>query len=276
MKYKAIISDIDGTLLNKDRELSARTLQAIRGLGPEVPVVLASSRMPKAMRHLQAELGILHCPLICYNGGYVIRPTESDGPDEVLHSAEIPLEACTAATVAAATTDVHVSLYHEDDWYVPQIDYWSNREQNNTKVVPELTDYAALLERWAGAGIGPHKIMCMGPENEVQMIEDHLKAHFSEHLSLYRSKPTYLEIAHASISKATALQVLLDRVYDFHMADFIGFGDNYNDMEMLEAVGLGVAVGNAKPEVLAIANEVTKTGKEDGVAQMIEQWMYPQ
>ena len=73
MTYQAICTDIDGTLLNKERQLSAKTIQVIRSLGKNFPVILASSRMPSAMRHLQAELDIEHHPLIAYNGGYVLQ-----------------------------------------------------------------------------------------------------------------------------------------------------------------------------------------------------------
>ena len=73
------------------------------------------------------------------------------------------------------------------------------------------------------------------------------------------------------ISKKSAIQTLLDQAYPtLKWEEIIAFGDNYNDMEMLEAVGLGVAVGNAKPKVLAMADYLSKTNKEDGVALAIE------
>ena len=72
MSYKIVFSDIDGTLLNKDRELSERTINAIKAIKNEIPIVLISARMPAAMRHLQQQLGIEDQPIICYNGGFVI------------------------------------------------------------------------------------------------------------------------------------------------------------------------------------------------------------
>jgi Cof subfamily protein (haloacid dehalogenase superfamily) len=270
MKFKAICTDIDGTLLNAERELSPTTLAVLRRAKDLVPLILASSRMPAAMRHLQAQLGILHCPLVCYNGGYVIHfPDGSDLP-VVLHSTFIPLDACKAIYALAQGTEVHVSLYHADEWYVPAHDQWAAREANNTKVQPTLADFEAVFEDWQIRGIGAHKVMCMGPAEEIEAIEQHLAAHFGDTLNLYRSKPTYLEIAHRAISKRTALQILLDEVYGFEWAELVAFGDNYNDMEMLEAVGLGVAVGNAKDEVKAISNWVAAPGKEDGVARTVE------
>jgi hypothetical protein len=229
--------------------------------------------MPAAMRHLQAQLGILNSPLICYNGGYVIDYEEGSDEPIVLHSTPIQLEVCKAIHKLSIGTEVHVSLYHADEWYVPAHDYWANREANNTKVQPQLADFAAVFEDWALRGVGAHKVMCMGPEEEIEAIEKHLALHHPEDLSLYRSKPTYLEIAHRSISKRTAIQLLLDQKFALEWSDLIAFGDNFNDMEMLEAVGMGVAVGNAKEEVKTIANLVTLPGKEDGVARTIARLM---
>jgi Cof subfamily protein (haloacid dehalogenase superfamily) len=273
MPFTLVCTDIDGTLLNADRQLSPLTIQTIRSLPQHMPVVLASSRMPKAMRHLQAEMDILHHPLICYNGGYVIHQQQATGAPEVLHSVVIPATICRKIIELAAGTEVHVSLYHADEWYVPAQDQWAERERNNTKVEPEVADLFEIVERWNQLETGAHKVMCMGPAEGIQRIWDILESEVSSELNLYRSKPTYLEIAHGSINKATALQLLLEKSLHGHaMERVIAFGDNYNDIELLRAAGIGVAVGNAKEEVKAIAQDVTLPGKEDGVAMSILKW----
>jgi Cof subfamily protein (haloacid dehalogenase superfamily) len=269
--FKAIITDIDGTLLNAERELSPLTLEVLTEAGKGLPLILASSRMPAAMRHLQAQLGVLHHPLICYNGGYVIDfPEDGSEAPRVLHSTFIPLDACKAIHRLAEGTDVHVSLYHADEWYVPAQDQWAAREANNTKVQPTLADFEEVFADWDNRQIGAHKVMCMGSEEGIDRIAAHIAESFPDSLVGYRSKPTYLEIAHKSISKRTALELLLAEKYPFALHDIIAFGDNFNDMEMLEAVGLGVAVGNAKEEVKAIANQIAEPGKEDGVAKTVK------
>lgn len=272
MKFRAICTDIDGTLLNSERQLSQRTIDTIRSLDKDLPVILASSRMPAAMRHLQQELDILHHPLICFNGGYVIH-FEGDKADTVqLDSVQIPAPVCQTIHDFAAGTDIHVSLYQQDNWYAPANDYWADREARNTKVSPKITELQPILQSWYQSGAGAHKVMCMGPADEIDALHQELTKNFADKVHAYRSKDTYLEIAPRSISKATALELLLKERFDIGIHEVMAFGDNYNDIEMLQAVGMGIAVGNARDEVKAIANEITLKSIEDGVAVAIEKY----
>ena len=191
--------------------------------------------------------------------------------DKVLHSTFIKNSILKTVIEKCSSTSIHLSLYHADEWYVPSMDYWANREANNTKVTPVVKANSAVLTQWENENKGAHKIMCMGDEAEIDVLYNTLEANYSHEIMLYRSKPTYIEISHTSISKKTAIEVLLEKCYPTtSMSNVVAFGDNYNDIEMLKAVGLGVAVSNANEEVLAIANKVTDTNKNDGVAKMIE------
>lgn len=265
MHIKAICSDIDGTLLNSDRDLSARLKSIISQISHEVPVILASSRMPDAMRHLLLDLGRPAQPLIAYNGGFVL-----DSAGNVLDSVEIPLPLVAKIIEMTRKTEIHVSLYQGENWYESKDDYWAKREIQNTKVNPTWMASEAVLDLWVKDNKGAHKVMVMGDSNEISWLfgELHL-AHASE-LHLYRSKDTYIEIAPRKISKATGLKLLLQHAYDFGMEEVIAFGDNYNDIDLLQSVGWGVAVANARPEVKAVAKEITLHHKEDGVAATLE------
>lgn len=272
MEFKLVCSDIDGTLLNKERVLSPKTIQTIKGMGDEVRVVLASSRMPAAMRHLQKDLGISGSPLICFNGGYVIAQ-EPDGRTIELYNAPIPIEVTRTAADFGREKGLHVGLYRADEWYVPSEDRWKAREERNTRVQSALVDSQALLGRWSEEAYGPHKIMCMGEPELVQGALELLQERHGDEVHLYRSKDTYLEISHKSISKAGALELVMDWMGDRKMEEVISFGDNYNDIDLLEASGWGVAVGNAREEVKAIANEITLPNIDDGVAAILEKYI---
>ena len=260
MPYKLVCSDIDGTLLNKDRELSSATIEQVKRLAP-IPFVLISSRMPAAMHHLQKEFGNESTPLVAYNGGLLLDK------NRILHSCFIENDILETIIEKSQDTDIHLSLFHHDEWYVPSMDYWAKREENNTKVTPEILDNKSVLHKWRNEGKGAHKIMAMGPDYEIEELYHTLEELFPNEIHLYRSKDTYIEISHASISKKTAIDTLIEGYYpELTLKEVVAFGDNYNDIEMLKAVGLGVAVSNAKDEVLAIADSVTETNKHDGVA----------
>ncbi|WP_300438629.1 HAD family hydrolase [Christiangramia sp.] len=262
--FKIIFSDIDGTLLNADRDLSEYTIETIKKLSKEaIPFILISSRMPAAMKHLQKKMEIEHLPLISYNGGLILV----DG--KPVSSTEIPIEILSELHKFNQKLDVHLSLFHHDEWYVPRDDFWTQREINNTKIQPEFKSNQLVIEKWRKENKGAHKIMAMGEEEKIDAIKEFLKENFPDQLHLYRSKPTYLEIAPRTISKLTAVQHLLDNHFKLPLSQSMAFGDNYNDVEMIRGVGMGIAVGNAKPEVLEIAHMVTTPGKEDGVAKSI-------
>lgn len=263
MPYNIVFSDIDGTLLNAERELSEHTKTQIKRIKEHIPVILISSRMPAAMVHLQRDLHIDDAPLICYNGGLILVDKK------VVHSTVISTD-ILEELINFNKNAVHLSLYYNDEWYVPQDDFWANRERQNTKVDPVIKSNEEVLQLWSNEAKGAHKIMCMGKEDKVDKIYNFLNHNFKDKLHLYRSKPTYIEIAEKSISKMTAIQYLLNNHYQMDIKNAVAFGDNYNDIEMIKGVGTGVAVGNAKPETLEIADFITLPGKEDGVAEFIK------
>lgn len=265
MNWKIIFTDIDGTLLNKDRELSPLTLKVFRELQEQLPIVLISSRMPQAMQHLQEELHISHQPLICYNGALILV----DG--KTISSTEIPPETIQKLHDFNKAIDCHLSLYNNTDWFVPEADQWAKREESNTKVTPVVKCTEDVLAEWRPLKKGAHKIMCMGEAEKVDAIEQFLFKNFKNELHLYRSKDTYLEIANKRVSKLTAIEELLKFHFGYSLEESIAFGDNYNDYEMLKAAGLGIAVDNAKQKVLEVAKQITHHGKEDGVAKSLQQ-----
>ena len=268
MDWKLVCSDIDGTLLNKDRQLSPRTIDILKKVKDLIPVVLISSRMPKAMRHLQGELDILTHPLISFNGGLVLD--YSSGEVNILSSIEIPVHIAELIIQFTKGSSIHTSLYHNDEWYVAAIDYWAEREMNNTKVEAEVAELQDVCKQWSLENKGAHKIMCMGDATEIQLLYNYLIMHHSETVHVYRSKDTYIEIASKEISKLSALDFLLNHSYSINLSEVVAFGDNYNDKDMIDGVGMGVAVANAREEVKAVSNAVTKSNKEDGVAIFLE------
>jgi Cof subfamily protein (haloacid dehalogenase superfamily) len=271
MDIRALCTDIDGTLLDGKRQLSERTIATIKRIQSKVPVVLASSRMPSAMVHLQEELGIIGSPLICYNGGYIIQYKNGEALPFVFDHVTIPGIVCESILGLAEGSQIHVSIYYEDEWYAPQHDQWTEREERITKVKATIASSAQMVDRWKNTNTGAHKLMCMGPESEIAVMAKQLHEKHRDDIHVYYSRPTYLELAPKSISKASALQLVMQKVYDIPMANVMAFGDNYNDVEMLRSVGLGIAVENARDEAKVAAKKITTKSIEDGVAVAIEE-----
>jgi Cof subfamily protein (haloacid dehalogenase superfamily) len=274
VKIRAICTDVDGTLLDSRRALSSRTIAVISAIKRDVPVILASSRMPPAIRHLQKELGIADHPMICFNGGYVLYYAGDSSSPVILDSVQIPLPICTSIIGLTEGTNIHVSLYAGDEWYARSLDQWAQREENITKVSPAILALELVVDKWSTAKSGAHKVMCMGPELQIERLYAALQTMFSHEIHVYRSKSTYLEISPKVISKATALELVMRRRFNLDLSAVMAFGDNYNDIDMIRTAGLGIAVGNAIPEVKAVAKEVTLDGREDGVAAAIERYFF--
>ena len=208
MECKLICSDIDGTLLDVNRSLSMETKTAVKSISPEIPFLLISSRMPKSMQLLQAELQTANMPLIAYNGALIL-----DGSGKVLQSIEIPFAITNRICTHLSDLKLHFSLYNNTEWVVPAHDFWAKREQNNTRVTPDVRPLKETLELWDNKHQGAHKIMAMGEPIVLDQIEQFISENFSEQINAYRSKETYLEISNKELDKASALAFLLSAEY---------------------------------------------------------------
>ena len=260
-KYSLIFSDIDGTLLDKNRELATDTISQIQRVGNTygIPFILASARMPKAMTHLQQTLAINEA-LICFNGALII-----DKNGAVLFDVTIPYQPLDFVNEFTTQKDLHLSLYIKDEWLVNKHDYWAKREENNTKVQCEVVNMDEKISHLQATKKGPHKILVMGDEKKMDELEKILRLDFSDQIAIYRSKETYIEINVIDASKKNALALICQH-RGIAQQTTIAFGDNHNDVEMLTWAGVGVAVGNSQPEVLKVADKITATNKENGVA----------
>tara|TARA_R110002020_G_scaffold387546_1_gene598289 strand:+ start:95269 stop:96108 length:840 start_codon:yes stop_codon:yes gene_type:complete len=271
LPYQLICSDIDGTLLDVNRDISEETLAVFKKLNGHLPILLASSRMPSAMHYLQKKLNIEGAPLIAYNGGLILG---ENGTVIESNSFSLGVLKTVISNRNSGSFGYNISIYSNDDWFTETEDYWTKREINNTRVKPTLSSLEKTSDYLSKNGQNPHKIMCMGDENEIDALVEELSQKHKQDVNLYRSKNTYLEITARNIDKSLALKVLLDQYYHISIEKVIAFGDNHNDVEMLQQVGLGVAMANATENVKSIAGKVSLyTNKEHAVAKAIDQWL---
>jgi len=264
MPFKLVALDLDGTLLNRQHRLSERSRVALQRLQAQgVRIVLASGRMHCSSVPFAAALHLQE-PLISYNGALIKwEPT-----GEVLHHLPVPPEA--AAEVVAFATDrgLHLNLYLDDVWYVSANTRWTRLYAERTGVTPVIRPD---LPEWA-AGREPTKVILIDEPAVISSLLSEWRGRTKGRLYVTTSEPEYLEFMHPQVSKGWALRRVRE-YFGLAREETAAFGDNPNDVPLLEEAGLGVAVANAHPETKAVADLVTASNDEDGVAQVIEGWL---
>ncbi|NNG09247.1 MAG: HAD family phosphatase [Arenibacter sp.] len=262
MDYKILCSDLDGTLLTYKDNVSDFTISEIKRIKEHLRIILVSARMPQSMTYIQKNLGIENEPIICYNGALVLHGSKE------LFSTYINMEQITSIYEMADKVGIQLGLYSNREWYVQTDSERVQKEIKYTKTLPIYRNTGETIADWTNRKTGAHKIMLMGNKENTDGLFPLLQNKFSKTLNLYRSNDTLIEIAPKTVSKLTAIQLLLQEHES--LSEVIAFGDNYNDMEMLENVGLGIAVGNAREEVKQIAKAITLENTQDGVAHYLK------
>jgi len=264
--YKMLCLDIDGTLLNSKHQITQKTKNAIRKVTKEqkIPVILVSARMPKGIVFLAKELELC-APIICYSGALII-----DHNGEILRSHYIEVSYMKKIYSIVKKYNISISLYKDDEWYSEDREEWVEQEEVITNLTSSIQDYQKLFISWEHEGC--NKILCMGDEDKIASLKNELSSIFHEELNIYLSKPTYLEIMPKSSSKTSAIAVLLAK-YNIDQKTLIAIGDNYNDINMIEYAGLGIAMGNAPDDVKCYADCITASNDEEGVASAINKYI---
>lgn len=262
MHYKILCSDLDGTLLTTKSDVSDFTISEIKRIKDKMRIILVSARMPKAMTYIQKDLGIENEPLICYNGALVLKDNKE------LYSTSIDVSLVEKLNTLSNEHAIKLGLYYKDEWYVETKTERVLKEIKHTKAIPSLQQTSKTLENWKLRKVGAHKIMLMGTLQTSDKIYPILLEKFKDYLNIYRSNDTLIEVTPKAISKLSAIKILLSSTDTLN--DVIAFGDNYNDAEMLEFSGYGVAVGNAREKVKKIADNITLENTKHGVAEFIK------
>ncbi|MHB8470979.1 MAG: Cof-type HAD-IIB family hydrolase [Gaiellaceae bacterium] len=256
----AFACDLDRTLIAEDAVLRPRTaaaIAAVRARGTHVIVV--TGRMFRAVRPYLEQAG-LDDPVVCYQGAVVADPRTG----EFLRHVPIPLAAALVAIDAVVAAGFHVNCYVHDELYVAETTPEARAYADFQGLeIHEVGDLRAWLRE------DPTKLVAVGDPAALDELEAELKPRFAGQLFVSKSLPHFLEFAHPEVSKGSGLAFVAGRL-GFTAAGTVACGDGENDRELLDWAGFGVAVANARPEILARADLVVPSVRDEGVADLLE------
>lgn len=262
-RIKLIMSDIDGTILDKNHQLDSHLIELMPLLKQyDIPFVLASARSPLGIAPISKELGITDCPIACYNGALI-----SLG-DKILSQHTIDKKELLLLHdfLKKEFPTVSINVYSGKDWLVNTIDEWVEIEAQITRESPKVTSLADFLQEEKNL---IHKLLLIDNTSTIQKLKETLATMDFPQTDFYLSKDNYLEVTHNQVSKKQALLELAN-YYQLSLSEIMTIGDNYNDIPMIETAGLGVAMGNAPTDVKTCANTVTDSNDQNGVSKAIK------
>lgn len=264
MEYKLIAMDLDGTLNNDQKIITEKTKAALMAAQKQgIRLALASARpspglfKERDILSLQNYGGIL----MSYNGGRIVDAETN----RVLFETSMDLEETKQVLRKLESLPVTPILDDGIQFYVTSKDgYKVDYEcKNNNMVCSEAGNLADFLT------FAPVKILMSVQPEELAQVQQAIAAFLPENLSVVQTAPFYLEVIPKVINKGQGIRDICN-VLGIDPAEVISFGDAANDIPMLQAAGMGVAMGNAQEAVKAAANMVTLSNNDDGIAAALE------
>ncbi|WP_294093532.1 Cof-type HAD-IIB family hydrolase [uncultured Cetobacterium sp.] len=262
MKYKAIICDLDGTLLNEHHTISEETQETIKEIvNSGVKFIIATGRHHNDAMTFKDMLG-LDSFLITSNGAKV-----HDYSNNEIISHNIPAELAKDLLNYNYNEELHKNIYLDEEWFV-------ERPLEEALLFHKESGFHHIVtpfENLVGKDITKFFFISQN-EEAIASLEKNLRAEFTEGFNITLSLGSCLEIMKDGVSKASAIEEVLKRE-GICIKDTIAFGDGLNDLEMLSSVGRGFIMGNGSPRLKALLpeNEVIKTNSENGVAQKLRE-----
>ncbi|MGQ0551312.1 MAG: HAD family hydrolase [Armatimonadota bacterium] len=263
MRYRLLITDIDGTLVNGRRQITPPVRAAVAAAQARgVRVCLATGRIWPSARQFVEGVGA-DPPVILYNGAMVYDFIR----DEVW--VQTPLPRQQAHDVLRILRDhpaVQPHLYVGDRVYVPVMnettEIYERKDSVRTEAVGDLADWLA---------VDAMKILIIGDRAPLAAVAEQIDR-LPYPVNHVFSQDDYLEILPPGVNKGTALEAMADRL-GIAPAEVIAVGDNLNDLAMIRLAGLGVAMANAPEGLRARAAFVAPSNEDDGLRDVIERFI---
>lgn len=266
--YKLIVTDMDGTVLGGDHKITEENMRALKEADERgVKVVFATGRFhDSAKEHVTFLEEVM--PIVSSNGAIIKHPITN----EVLYCNSIDKDISLKIVETLDNLDLSYQIYTDNEILqkykteeekIKMQDFIKNTFSDKTEIVfkkdlkKDIKDLNIL------------KFNVMDFERPLLMKEARKEVEKIEGLEVTSSWNDNVEIMNAGSSKGSAVKFLCE-LLNIDKEEIIAFGDNYNDISMLEYVGMGVAMGNAEEDVKKIASYITDSNIESGVAKAID------
>ncbi len=261
MAYKLIALDLDDTLLDSKKQVSAVNRDALRKAQEKgVRIVLASGRAYPGVAPFKKELNIDDYVISC-GGAQVVAPDET-----VIFSTYLPAEITKQAMNWAKSKGIHFQVYMDDGFhYLEQTDEsdYYERVCNYTGITtPDLLKREPILAA---------KVLIVDSNENLELHRKELEAMFPN-MSIKKSQDYFLEVLNPQATKGSALEFLAKKL-GIEQQQLIAIGDSEIDESMIHYAGLGIAMENATPACKKAANYIAESCEDDGVAKAIQKYI---
>lgn len=277
MKFDIVCIDIDGTLLGKKHTYSEKTKNIIKEcVESGVHVVLTTGRLYNNAAYYGKQLG-LKAPIIATNGAVI-----SNEKGEIIKTSPIPYDKAIEISKILFKYKVAFQMYTIKDIYCDSIlCYLGSKHIMTRQIIPTRYDInykitgtfkrmeKAIKETSKEDGVSKFIALSINTE-KIKKLKEELKK--VKDIEVYGSGSRSVEINYAGVSKGNAIEFLAD-INNIPRERVMCIGDNENDISMLKYAGLGVAMGNAIEELKEVADYITDTNIEDGVAKALEKFV---
>ncbi|MHC5734672.1 Cof-type HAD-IIB family hydrolase [Nostoc sp.] len=267
---KLLVLDIDGTIAGHSNTISEPVKQAIVAAQARgIQVAIATGRMYRSALRFHQDIGST-LPLMAYQGAWIQDPLTQKIHRHWVVSREIAHQLLDYFEQPELRSLLSVHFYINDQLYVREL-------TKETKIYAERSGIIAIPVGDLRQALTnePTKILALSDDTDVidKLLGNLRRQYTPAELYLTTSVATFFEATNASVNKGTAIRYLAEELLGLQLANVMAIGDNFNDVEMLEYAGLGVAMGNAPSGVQAIAQWVAPSVEENGAAVAIEKFL---
>ena len=253
---KLIATDLDGTLLNNDSDISDYNRDVLKHcINNGIELIFASGRPFDGLKRHSKYLDNNNYSIVC-NGSVI---TDSEG--NIVYNEVIKEKDVFYLMDIAKSYDVYLHVYNGNQYIVSEEDiYFKNYAQKEN-----ITDVVIGFDSIDNYNFS--KMLFIGENDVLSNLETYIRDNLDVHTSF--SHPNFLEVLASGINKGSALKWLCDKK-GIDRKNVIAFGDNYNDIEMIEFAGVGVAMENGEDILKQRADYIALTNEDDGLGKFLK------